>query len=136
MSHLATVTTRITDLSALQQAAHALRCSLQTGGQARFYGGLSEPCDYVLALPGRYDLGFKRQSDGSFSFVADEELLGGRSGTDGFGRNDPGRKLIGENGGILLQQYALAVVTKHAQSQQLTMSTEKLPDGRIKIVLK
>lgn len=38
----------------------------------------------MLKLPGRYDLGFVRQSDGSYQFLANNELIGGRAGSDGY----------------------------------------------------
>lgn len=66
-------------------------------GDAR-YGNEAEECDYVVELPGKYDLGIKRDPDGSWRFVCDSELL-----TGDFGRGSQGRKIVGDNAVNLYQ---------------------------------
>src|ERR687892_701427 len=105
MSHLTTVQTEFRDPEAIKAAAKALGIEVVANAKARFYMGFSDTCDLVLKLPGRYDLGLKRNDTGTYSFVCDEELLGGRYGSDGYGRSDAGRKAIGEEGRRLKQEY-------------------------------
>lgn len=111
---------RITDIEALQKAAKDLGLELQEKGQVRYYYGTKE-ADYVLKLPGKYDLGFVKQTDGSYQFLADNELVGGRSGSDGFGRGDAGRKVLGENCQNLYQQYRYRQFERRAQSRGLSV---------------
>lgn len=70
---------RITDIEALKSAAKDLNMTLVEKGQVRYYHGTKD-ADYVLKLPGKYDLGFVKQKDGSYQFLADNELVGGPFG--------------------------------------------------------
>lgn len=135
MSHLTHVRTQIKDPEALADACQAMGLVLERGGHARFFEGLSGPCDYLIRLPGRYDLGFQRQPDGTFALVGDEELIGGQYGTDGYGRGDPGRRLLGEACRRLKQEYAAAVLKRQAQRRGLEFRRQNLPNGEIKISL-
>ena len=85
--------------------------TLERGGDVRYYSGTT-PADYVIKLPGRYDLGFKQQADGSFAYVCDSELLSGN-----FGRGGEGRARIGEQGETLAQYYATAKL-KHVLARK------------------
>jgi len=105
------VKTEINDIEALEQACRDMGLTLEVGGEVRYYSG-STPADYTIKLPGRYDLGFKQQADGSFSYVCDSELLSGN-----FGRGGEGRALIGENGELLMQRYATAKL-KHVLARK------------------
>jgi len=134
-SHLVNVSTTIKDPKALEAACKALGVELHVGGTARFYFGHSQPCDYVIKLPGRYDLGFKKQADGTYAFVADEELIGGKSGTDGFGRGDQGRKILGEDCRRLKQEYAFCVMQAEARRKGRTIQRQNLPNGSIRVTM-
>jgi hypothetical protein len=137
MSQLVSVDTQITCIDSLREAAASLGLALTEGGEARYYGGkTSGPCDYVIKLPGKYDLGFRQQADGSYALVADNELLGGRSGSDNYGRNDPGRKLLGEDARHLRRAYTLTRVARLAKSRgRRLQNLGAQADGRIKLVL-
>jgi len=131
MSHLTTVHTQIRSIEALQLACAALEVSLTQGSRARFYAGHSEPCDYVITLPGRYDLGLTyQQASGTYAFVADMELF-----TGSFGRRDPGRQLLGEQASRLKQEYAYAVLQLEARRKGLQIARQTQPNGTIRVVL-
>jgi hypothetical protein len=135
ISHLTTVVTQFRDPAAIKAAAKALGIEVVENAKARFFMGMSQTCDLVLKLPGRYDLGMLRQPNGTYSFVCDEELIGGKYGTDGFGRGDAGRKLIGEEGRRLKQEYALAILQAEARRKGRTLRTEQLKNGSIRVVM-
>jgi len=135
MSHLTTVKTEIRSVEALREACTALGLTLQEGGRVRFYEGESDPVDFYVQLPGRYDLGFMRQADGTYGFVADEELIGGRSGTDDYGRGDPGRQILGEDCRRLKREYSYAVLQAEARRKGLQIRRQDQPNGHIKVVL-
>lgn len=135
MSHLVDVKTQLKNIEALKLACQALGVELHQGGRARFYSGHSEECDYLINLPGRYDLGFKRQTDDTYAFVCDEELIGGPHGTDGYGRGDAGRKIIGENASRLRQAYSYGMLQLEARRKGLSISKTTLQDGRIRVLL-
>ena len=111
---------RITDIEALKTAAKDLGLELQEKGQVRYYYGTKE-ADYVLKLPGKYDLGFVKQADGSYQFKADNELIGGRSGSDGYGRGDVGRQVLGENCQNLYQRYRYRQFEQRARQRGLSV---------------
>lgn len=112
---------RITDIEALKSAAKDLGLELQEKGQVRYYYG-AKSADYVLKLPGKYDLGFIKHTDGSYQFLADNELVGGRSGTDGYGRGDAGRKVLGENCQNLYQRYRYRQFERRAKARGLSVT--------------
>lgn len=111
---------RITDIEALRTAAKDLNLELQQHGQVRYYYG-TKSADYVLKLPGKYDLGFVKQPDGSYQFLADNELVGGRVSSDGYGRGDQGRKILGENCQNLYQRYRYRQFERRAKARGLSV---------------
>lgn len=135
MSHLTTVSTTFRDPEAIKAAAKALGVEVVANAKARFYSGLSGDCDLVLKLKGRYDLGLRRNDKGTYEFICDEELIGGRHGTDGYGRGDPGRALIGEEGKRLKQEYAFQVLAAEARRKGRTIRRENLANGAVRVVM-
>lgn len=82
MSHVSKLKgMKIKDVAAMQAAAQDLRakginCELVQNAVPRMHGQREEQavgtCDYVLKLPnGSYDVGFKKQADGSYEAVMD-----------------------------------------------------------------
>jgi hypothetical protein len=71
MSHWFSVKTKFESLSAMQKAADELGFQLRYRTEARGYNGKKTPCDLVLCLPGEYDIGFNKQTDGSYTVIAD-----------------------------------------------------------------
>jgi hypothetical protein len=112
MSHITRVQCEVADEELIVRAAERLGLVVERNATPRYwgtnYGGLEgEPCELVLRLPGKYDLGVKRQEDGTYQWVCDTELLSGR-----FGEDDPGRKLLGENAVNLMTAYGCAAVER------------------------
>lgn len=135
MSHLATVNSELRDSAAIKAAAKALGLVVVENARARFFFGTSELLDLVIPLPGRYDLGLKRTNNGSYELIADEELIGGRSGTDGFGRGDAGRKLLGEDCRRLKVEYAFAVLQAQARKRGQSIRRENLENGKVRVTI-
>lgn len=135
MSHLTTVQTQLRDKEAIKEAAKTLGIEVVEHAKARFFMGHSGFCDLVLKLPGRYDLGLKLNDKGDYDFICDEELIGGKYGTDGYGRSDAGRRLIGEEGRRLKVEYAFAILQAEARRKGRTIQRQELPNGRIRVVM-
>ena len=130
MSHLTTVKTQIKDMSAAADAAKELGCQFTKGGRVRYYYS-TQDADYVLHLPGKYDLGFKLQEDGTYSFLCDNELLSGS-----FGRNDASRVHLGDNAGRFRQEYAAAVAMRAARKKGLSAFRKTREDGHVVVTVR
>ncbi len=129
MSHLATVTTTIKDIQALKDAARALGLELLTGGRVRGYGGtLYEETDYMIKLPGPFDIGFRKQSDGTFAMESDGGLM------HGWYNSEAGMAKIGRNAGRLKQEYAYAVLQAEARRKGRTVQRQDV-NGRIRVTM-
>jgi hypothetical protein len=116
MSHIIKKECNMKDTAAMKLAAEKLGIAVLENAVPRYYGTNmggreSQPCDLVLQLPGRYDLGIQQGSDGAFRFVCDSELL-----TGNYGRSDQGRAMIGEHAENLMTAYG------EAETELLLMS--------------
>lgn len=82
MSHTTTLKgIKIVDIAALEEAVEYIanvegkKVSLLRNTRPRMYSREQEVmCDYVVKLPGPYDVGFERQSDGSYAPLFDSYL--------------------------------------------------------------
>jgi hypothetical protein len=133
MSHITQVKTDIKDIEALTAAAAALGLVVQRDAVPRYFatswgGTESIRCEYMIQLPGKYDLGFKMQDDGSYKLVCDNELLSG-----GYGANDPGRKLLGDNIENLRHHYTVERTRLMARKRGLALQQvgERRADGSV-----
>lgn len=142
MSHLCEIEREFRDLDSLRAALAELGLELGGPGVVEYFygrhGGESrsdrdlERCDHIVQIPeSSYSLGFKRQANGSYKPVCDEELLEG-----GYGQRDKGREILGEKGGKLWQAYAYhgAVSQAHRKGYSVMRQYEK--DGSVKIRVK
>jgi hypothetical protein len=71
MSHWFSVKTKFTNVNAVEKAAHEFGCLLRHRQKCRGYNGQIKQCDLVIPLAGEYDLGFEKQTDGSYTVSAD-----------------------------------------------------------------
>jgi len=71
MSHFSTIKTQITDAEILIKSLQDLGFIVQTTAQVRGHNGLRLQADVVAVLPGHYDLGWTRNTDGTYDLVAD-----------------------------------------------------------------
>lgn len=71
MSHFSTLRTKITDSEVLQSSLRDLGIPVNTDAAVRGYNGQQIHADIVATLEGEYDLGWTRNSDGSFDLIAD-----------------------------------------------------------------
>lgn len=136
MSHITQIACEVKDLAAAEEAAKALGCTVEHGTKPRYWGTQfngdeAKNCDLVVKLPGKYDLGLLKKEDGSYTFVADNELFSGP-----FGRNDAGRQLMGDNAGRFRQEYAAAVAMKAARKKGISAFRKVREDGNVVITLR
>jgi len=93
--------------------------------------------DSLISSHSKYSLGLKLDhSNGTYRIVADEELIGGRSGTDGYGTGDPLREILGENCALFKKEYEVqSIMTEYgyvlAENPDMELQREELPDGRV-----
>ncbi|WP_338429814.1 DUF1257 domain-containing protein [Synechococcus elongatus] len=71
MSHFSTLRTKISDAVILKQSLRDLGIAVQENADVRGYNGQRVRADLVVTLEGDYDLGWSRNSDGSFDLIAD-----------------------------------------------------------------
>lgn len=71
MSHFSTLRTKISDAVILKQSLRDLGITVQESADVRGYNGQRVRADLVAVLEGEYDLGWSRNSDGSFDLIAD-----------------------------------------------------------------
>jgi ABC-type transport system substrate-binding protein len=71
MSHFSTLRTKITDAEILKNSLRDLGINVKTETDMRGYQGQRVRADIVAMLEGDYDLGWSRNSDGSFDLIAD-----------------------------------------------------------------
>jgi len=134
MSHLVKGQSKITDIDVLRQALQNMGLGLRNGGRPRFYYDQSEAgidCDYVVPLPGKYDLGLKmNESTGTYDMVCDSELLSGS-----YGRGSEGRKILGENAEKLVNEYAWVAAQQEAAQNNYAAARSYEADGTQVIIL-
>jgi len=134
MSHIVKGNSQITDIDVLRVALQNMGLTLKVGGKPRYYytdakmyNDEAPECDYVVSLPGKYDLGLKRNDQTqSYDFVCDSELLSGS-----FGRDSEGRKILGENASKLMNEYVWAAAQQEAGINNFVASREMDGDEQV-----
>ncbi|MEM9540310.1 MAG: DUF1257 domain-containing protein [Cyanobacteria bacterium P01_E01_bin.42] len=71
MSHFSTLRTKISDVAILQTSLRDLGIDVKNDADVRGYNGQRVRADLVAVLDGEYDLGWSRNSDGTFDLIAD-----------------------------------------------------------------
>ncbi|KKD38168.1 MAG: DUF1257 domain-containing protein [Limnoraphis robusta] len=71
MSHFSTLRTKISDAEILKTSLRDLGISVKSNADVRGYNGQRVRADLVAVLEGEYDLGWSRNSDGTFDLIAD-----------------------------------------------------------------
>ena len=71
MSHFSTLRTKVSNAEILQQSLRDLGITVKTNADVRGYNGQRLRADIVAVLEGDYDLGWTRNSDGTFDLIAD-----------------------------------------------------------------
>lgn len=71
MSHFSTLRSKLTDAEILQTSLRDLGMTVKNNTQVRGLCGQAVPAEIVVVLEGDCDLGWSRNSDGSFGLVAD-----------------------------------------------------------------
>ena len=71
MSHFSTLRTKVTDAEVLKSSLKDLGISVKNNADVRGYNGQRVRADIVAVLEGEYDLGWSRNTDGSFDLIAD-----------------------------------------------------------------
>ncbi len=128
--------TEIKDIKAAEDAAKALGCSVEHDTKPRYYGSAyggseSKSCDLVIKMPGKYDLGLKKNAAGAYDFVCDNELLAGS-----FGRSDKSRQLLGDNAARFKQEYAAAVAMRLGAKKNVATFRKVRADGAVVVTLR
>jgi len=130
ISHLATVHTTFKDPVALCDAAKALGLELSTGGRVRGYGGQLYPeTDYMIKLTGPFDLGFRRQTDGTYAMECDGGLMTGWYGSEA------GMEQIGQNASKLKVEYSFCVLQAEARRKGRHVQRQELGNGRVRVLI-
>ncbi len=127
MSHFSQVQTVIRDQTLLEEALRQLQLDFQNGEEVAIngYRGNAEQGVVVIKTGCRYDIGFQRQTDGSFAVCADWW---------GIEFNTPIRQETFLQS--LNRTYAHLTVKRQVLEQGLIIEQEKiLPNGEIELVV-
>lgn len=122
MSHFATVTTQIKDITALTQACKELGLTVEANTLARGYASNSVHGEHVIRLKGPYDIAVNRQKDGTYGLTTDW--------WDGHVEKE-----VGSNYGRLLQLYAVHKATAEARKRGHSVQRKAAANGAIKLVI-
>ncbi|PSO59876.1 MAG: hypothetical protein BRC51_04780 [Cyanobacteria bacterium SW_12_48_29] len=71
MSHFSTLRTKIADAEILKTSLKDLGLTVKNNADVRGYNGQRVRADLVAVLEGEYDLGWSRNSDGTYDLIAD-----------------------------------------------------------------
>ncbi|MCM1984713.1 DUF1257 domain-containing protein [Lyngbya confervoides] len=71
MSHFSTLRTKISDSALLVNSLKDLGIEVKTEADVRGYNGQRIRADIVAVLDGEYDLGWSRNTNGTFDLIAD-----------------------------------------------------------------
>lgn len=133
----------IKDVKAMKAAVadlnrKGIKCSLIENSKPRVHGMDQSPmCEYVLKLNGAYDVGFKKQADGSFEPVFDtyQNHVGNQIGATCPMPNTAGGKQQHQMGQFL-QAYAEHAARNQAVAQgYMVESASTDADGNVNLVL-
>lgn len=130
MSHLTTIKTVYNDVEALREAVESYGLTLKQGGQCRFFSGQPH-VDYLVAMPGKYDVGFNQNSDGTLSIVCDSELY---KPTIYNGQTSEPYRLWGPQFEGLTTEYNTRRATTIYQQKGYTVTRETRQDGSVKLI--
>lgn len=142
MSRTTKVKASIISIAALTAAvaelqAGGLKCELVTNAKPRLWGGdgNSPVCDFVLKLPGRFDIGFQKQGE-SYAPITDlhggevNRILGAKQRCEGLTMDETQQAHIGQ----LMQMYGKHASIEAAVNAGYPISSiVVLPDGSIAI---
>ena len=106
MSHWTTLKTQVRSIPALAAACTQLGVSLVAKGIARGYYNQRQAADYVIRLPGPYDIAVQQQEDGTLGLTTDWYA--------GHVQN-----AVGENFETLLSEYSHALTAQTAEAEGL-----------------
>jgi hypothetical protein len=70
-SHFSTLRTKVTDADVLISSLQDLGITVRTDAEVRGYNGQRVRADVVAVLEGEYDIGWSRNSNGSFDLITD-----------------------------------------------------------------
>ena len=125
MSHWTTLNLRIRDLSSLAVAANHLGLVLNRD-QRVAHGYRDRDCDHAVSFENGsgYEMALIAEPDGTFRMEADL----------GMPYSDGGlQRTVGPDGGLLMQQYGLAVAEHWHHEQGHITERHPLADGRIQL---
>lgn len=149
MSHTTTIKgVAISDAEVMARAVRNLQnkgvsCSLIENATPRMYYRSQEAevgvCDYVLKLPGaKYDVGFKKQEDGTFAPILDEwaNSVAGQIGAGSCFVPQTAEEKSMWSIGQFSQEYAKEAAIKAASRQGYNVQSSDIDaDGNVNLVL-
>jgi hypothetical protein len=128
MSHITTLSVKVTCIDALAQACQELGVELRRE-QRHFttFAGQQNRCDMAIVDPHNqkaYEIGLVAAKDGKGWEVHIDDFMGGQGL---FAK-------VGPRAGLLLQRYGIAAAERKASADGWQSRRESLPDGSIRLV--
>ena len=124
MSHFTKLSLEIKNIKALILAAEKMGLKVEENAKARGWQGNRLKADYVIRGDAGYDVAVQKKANGSYELVADWSMM-----------NSSFKKIVGPNGGLLVQNYGVACVAELAEEQNMNTEFELVEDGTIRLIL-
>lgn len=119
MSHFTKLTTTIKDLEVLSQAAQKMGFRVTRNAPCRYYSGSKEK-DFVINLPGKFDLAVAKSGD---NYALEADWWGGHVAN-----------YVGQGGSRLMQRYAVEKAKIEAYKKGLAV-TETQKNDSISLIM-
>ena len=116
MSHISKIELEVKDLGIISQACKALGLKLIRGQESFKWYGKPGPCDHAITVPNAdYEIGVVKK-DGRYELQCDfyDQSLG---------------KVIGKQGGLLKQAYAVSKTTLEARKKGYSVRQRQTQTG-------
>lgn len=131
MSHFTTIKTRINDFEILKKSLKELGYSFQEGNlQVKGYQGITEKVNLLVKMQGGYNIGFRKNAQGTYDVIADWWGVRGVS-------ENTFKQQIKSIENKILQQYAYEKVKKELLKRSMPIVEETtLEDNTIQLTVR
>lgn len=108
MSHFSKITAEIKDLDVLKKTVESMGFEFKENGNCRYYYG-TKKSDFVIKLPGQYDVAIRKSKQGD-NYSVEADMWGGHVA-----------QYVGENAKLLMQNYTIEKIKAEVSRENLAI---------------
>jgi hypothetical protein len=123
MSHFSTIKTELRDREGIIRAARRLGLTVDEGGDVRGWSGRTIPADVIIRMDDGYDVGLVKNCHGGYDLTADWSM------------SREANRILGKDGSILTQAYAVDQVCTEAEARGFSVTVTPVADGAVEVEL-